>query len=210
MTALTCPGGGRLFWWSAWRWLLELCTSMFWPDHEVFDAPQKDHARRSAVPMSPLVAAFFEPRRRRGDFYHLIRGMKPHDTFEHFRQRAKDEKRFDDLPSTAKCALVGAIFAARVRFKPRHLTSLSVYNEIRVTEFPFGPKTRVWSGEDPDEDQTSNAFVPQVVQFFRVPRQRRQLCCGEVRREHALTQFGRSVPDRARFFLRQQVKGRGS
>ena len=37
--------------------------------------------------------------------YHLIRGMKPNDIFEHFRQRTKDEKRFDDLPSTAKCAL---------------------------------------------------------------------------------------------------------
>jgi hypothetical protein len=37
--------------------------------------------------------------------YHLIRGMKPDDIFEHFRQRAKDEKRFDDLPNTAKCAL---------------------------------------------------------------------------------------------------------
>jgi hypothetical protein len=37
--------------------------------------------------------------------FHLIRGMKPDDIFNHFRQRAKDEKRFDDLPSTAKCAL---------------------------------------------------------------------------------------------------------
>jgi len=37
--------------------------------------------------------------------YHLIRGMKPDDIFEHFRQRTKDEKRFDDLPSTAKCNL---------------------------------------------------------------------------------------------------------
>lgn len=37
--------------------------------------------------------------------YHLIRGMNPEEIFEHFRQRAKDEKRFEDLPSTAKCAL---------------------------------------------------------------------------------------------------------
>jgi hypothetical protein len=37
--------------------------------------------------------------------YHLIRGMKPEDIFEHFRLRKKDEERFDDLPSTAKCPL---------------------------------------------------------------------------------------------------------
>ena len=37
--------------------------------------------------------------------YHLIRGMNPDDIFEHFRQRGKDEKRFDDLPGNAKCAL---------------------------------------------------------------------------------------------------------
>lgn len=37
--------------------------------------------------------------------YHLIRGMKPEDIFEHFRQRKKGEDRFDDLPTTAKCNL---------------------------------------------------------------------------------------------------------
>jgi hypothetical protein len=37
--------------------------------------------------------------------YHLIRGMKPDDIFEHFRQRAKEEGQFIDLPGTAKCAL---------------------------------------------------------------------------------------------------------
>jgi hypothetical protein len=37
--------------------------------------------------------------------YHLIRGMTPDAIFDFFRQRAKDENRFDDLPSTAKCAL---------------------------------------------------------------------------------------------------------
>jgi hypothetical protein len=37
--------------------------------------------------------------------YHLIRGIKPEDIFEHFRLRKKDEERFNDLPGTAKCAL---------------------------------------------------------------------------------------------------------
>jgi hypothetical protein len=31
--------------------------------------------------------------------------MKPDDIFEHFRQRAKEEGQFIDLPGTAKCAL---------------------------------------------------------------------------------------------------------
>jgi subtilisin family serine protease len=38
--------------------------------------------------------------------YHLIRGMTPDTIFEHFRHRTKDEGRFEDLMSTAKCPLV--------------------------------------------------------------------------------------------------------
>ena len=38
--------------------------------------------------------------------YHLLRGMPPEEIFEHFRQRSKDEQRFEDLVSTAKCPLV--------------------------------------------------------------------------------------------------------
>jgi hypothetical protein len=37
--------------------------------------------------------------------YHLIRGMTPDAIFEHFRQRTKEEGRFEDLPPTSKCAL---------------------------------------------------------------------------------------------------------
>lgn len=38
--------------------------------------------------------------------YHLLRGMTPEEIFEHFRHRSKDEQRFEDLVSTAKCPLV--------------------------------------------------------------------------------------------------------
>jgi hypothetical protein len=38
--------------------------------------------------------------------YHLLRGMTPEVIFEHFRHRSKDEQRFEDLVSTAKCPLV--------------------------------------------------------------------------------------------------------
>lgn len=37
--------------------------------------------------------------------YHLIRGMTPDAIFEFFRHRTKEEGRFDELPSTARCAL---------------------------------------------------------------------------------------------------------
>ena len=38
--------------------------------------------------------------------YHLLRGMGPEAIYEHFRQRSKEEKPFDDLPSSAKCELL--------------------------------------------------------------------------------------------------------
>jgi hypothetical protein len=38
--------------------------------------------------------------------YHLLRGVTPDEIFEFFRHRTKDEAKFEELASTAKCGLV--------------------------------------------------------------------------------------------------------
>jgi len=77
---LTCPGGGRPFWYSAWPWWLELYTSMFWPDPEVFDA-------RFACEWCAVADRVVRQLKERGDTWHLTEEAPPRSGADYFSAR---------------------------------------------------------------------------------------------------------------------------